>query len=87
MKNFIPSLYTESEPADIVVETEQGTYIGKYDRAKFNPGMPAEEQAIWSIRFVSKPSENTIMTLYPDGVKRFVFVWNKKETYNYKFAL
>ena len=83
----LPSLYTEAEPADIVMETDNGTYIGKYNRAKFNPELPAEEQPIWSIRLVATPNENTFMTLYPNGIKLPVHVWNKKDTYNYKFAL
>lgn len=85
--NYLPAIYTEAEPADIVLSTEEGTYIGKFDRTKYDPTQDAEGQAIWSIRFIETLNENTVKTLYPDGIKQSVYVWNNREEYNYKYAL
>lgn len=85
--NFLPALFTEAEPADIIISNSTGTYIGRYDRSKFNSELTAEEQPIWSIRFISTPDENTTQTLYPDGSRLFAFVWNNREDYNYKYSL
>lgn len=82
-----PALYTEANPADIIVSTENGTYIGKFDRSKYNPEEDAEAQPIWSIRFIATPDESTTKTLYPEGSKLHTYVWNDREEYNYKYAL
>ena len=87
MRHFLPSLYTEAEPADIVMETANGTYIGKFDRSNYDNSKPAEQQPIWSIKLVATPNGSTIHTLYPDGIKNPIFVWDQKESYQYKFAL
>lgn len=85
--NFLPAIYTEAEPADIILTTDEGTYIGRFDRSKYDPAQDAEVQAIWSIRLIKTPDENTVKTLYPDGMKQSVYVWNNREEYNYKYAL
>lgn len=87
MKHFLPSLFTEAEPADIIIETSDGTYIGRFDRGRYDNSIPAEQQPIWSIRLVATPNDYTIKTLYPDGIKHPNFIWDQKESYNYKFAL
>ena len=69
-EHFLPTLFTDAEPADIINSTDAGTYIGKYDRGKFDPSKPAEEQPIWSIRFIATPSEAITQTLYPEGSKQ-----------------
>ena len=86
MNHFIPSLYLEADPADIIVATSAGTYIGKFDRSQFNPALPAEGQKIWSIRFIEATDESTTKTLYPNGVQLFAFVWDDREDYTYKYA-
>lgn len=86
-QHFLPSLFTESEPADIVMETTRGTYIGKFDRAKIDRSLPAEQQPIWSIRLVETLNDTTIRTLYPSGMKQAMFVWDDKDSYNYQYAL
>lgn len=86
-EHFLPALFTEAEPADIVVETDDSTYIGRYDRSQFDASRPAEEQAIWSIRLIDNSTNGTIKTLYPNGLKTSVFVWNNRESYTYIYAL
>ncbi len=85
--NFLPAIYTESEPADIVVSAAEGTYIGRFDRSKYDSTQDAEEQAIWSIRLIASPDENTVKTLYPNGIKAYMHVWNDREDYNYQYSL
>lgn len=87
MEHFIPDIYAGAVPPDIVVATEEGTYVGKYDRGRFDPETPAEEQPIWSIILYDTSQEGTTKTLYPGGSKRAVFVWDEREEYNYKYAL
>ena len=51
-EHFLPTLFTDAEPADIINSTDAGTYIGRYDRAKFDPSRPPEEQGIWSNKII-----------------------------------
>lgn len=87
MKHFIPSLFIEADPPDITVSTDDGTYIGRYDRNKLDPEHEAEGQAIWNIRFVATPNATTTKTLYPNGSQLSTFVWDERESYSYKYAL
>jgi hypothetical protein len=86
-EHFLPTLFTDAEPADIIESTDAGTYIGKYDRAKFDPSQPAEGQPIWSIRFIATPSDTITQTLYPEGSKQPKYIWDERNLYHYKFAL
>ena len=140
-EHFLPTLFTDAEPADIIDSTDAGTYIGqychdmqfgqncydmqfgqgcynmqfgqgcgwltfgqdcgdmqfgqgcdsmqfgKYDRGKFDPSKPAEEQPIWSIRFIATPSEAITQTLYPEGSKQSKYIWDERNSYHYKYAL
>ncbi len=85
--NHLPALYIEAEPADIIEQLPEGTFIGRYDRTKYDISKPAEDQPIWSIRFFSTPDETTTKTLYPDGRRIPLFVWSKRTEYEYKYAL
>lgn len=56
MNHKIPDLYSEAILADIIETCAEGTYVGKYDRAKYDPSIDVHAQPIWRIRFF----ENTV---------------------------
>ncbi len=85
------AIYDKAVPADIILETEQGTYLGTFDRSKVDRRQPIEEQPIWSIRFLRVTPEAGDGTrtdnLYPEGSKEQCFVFAQYSSYTYNYAL
>ena len=52
MAQFTSALYQEAEMPDVVTQIGSRTYIGKFDRNRYDKILPAEEQPIWQIRCV-----------------------------------
>lgn len=93
MINHYPDYITEAVPADIVIETIRGTYVGRFDRKQLNRkavALPIEEQPIWQIRFIETTTDkekNTITrTFYPSGSKDYAFSWSDREKLSYEYA-
>lgn len=88
--NYFPDLIREAVNADIIVESDAGTYLGWFDRGKrFDRTQAPEGQPIWRIRFVEQSIENgssVSRIKYPNGRDEYEFVWNEREslTYNYR---
>lgn len=95
MNHKIPDLYSEAILADIIETCAEGTYVGKYDRAKYDPSIDVHAQPIWRIRFfenVENVGENSAVLrrtriLYPDSRSNFKFVWDNRKNYTYKYSL
>ena len=90
MKNNYPEFMLNAISADIVAETSAGTYLGWYDRQKYDPaGSDVTEQQIWKIKFFKNETANgekITKTLYPNGNKHHSFAWNDHSTLTYQYA-
>lgn len=88
---FYPEYITECVPADLIIETTDGVYVGWYDRKNLQRGQDSptpEEQPIWKIKFVEikKDGDNTITrTLYPDGIADYCYAMANYNEYEYRY--
>lgn len=93
MINHYPHYITEAVPADIVIETITGTFVGRFDRKRLDrstAALPVEQQPIWSIRFIETTTDNSknaiTRTLYPDGNTDYDYKWTDRELLTYQYA-
>ena len=90
--NFIPEYMLEGIAADKTAVMASGeTYIGDFDREKYNPeGAPIEEQPIWKIKKICVTEEggNVLYEAkYPDGnANLYRYKWSDIQSLNYQFA-
>lgn len=86
---FYPEYITENVPADLVIETPTGVYVGWYDRKNLQRGQDApspEEQPVWKIKYceITQNGDNTFTrTLYPDGITDYCHVMENYNKYEY----
>ncbi len=90
--NYIPEYMLEGISADKTVVMASGeTYIGDYDRNKFNPeGAPLEEQPIWKIKKieVTDIEDGTMYeSKYPNGnANLYGYKWSEILSLSYQFS-
>lgn len=79
------------EASDITVVMENGdVYSGKFDRSRVKAGTDLKEQAIWQITktaVTKADGVSTYETLYPNGVKGFMFKWSELESLTYTYCV
>lgn len=87
--NFYGEDYLKAIPADIIRENERGTFLGWFDRSKFNKELAVESQPIWRIRLFEQQTDgNSVVTrtLYPNGDRNFNFKFSDIDTLTYDYA-
>jgi len=79
------------EASDITVVMPNGdVYAGKFDRSHVVAGTDIKEQAIWQITktaLTNADGVTTYETLYPNGVKAYMFKWSDFQSLTYTYCI
>lgn len=82
---YFPDLFTAAVLPDIIEETPSGTFMGWFDRIKYDRKRKPHGQPIWTIRKVAVDGSFTEV-FYPNGSRLPKFVWDDRKSYSYTYC-